>query len=127
MGDDIKKVFERIEDALKDTGRDYMEENAPEPETGDAADKDTDDAAGRTSEKVYPCVPLRGVTIFPNTVIHFDIGRDKSIRALESGHEVHVVTHFNYSDYPDVVFADLGEDPVLPDPVDYVLKVEVSD
>lgn len=84
MGDDIKKVFERIEDALKDTGRDYMEENAPEPETGDAADKAVDDVAGRTSEKVYPCVPLRGVTIFPNTVIHFDIGRDKSIRALES-------------------------------------------
>jgi ATP-dependent Lon protease len=84
MGDDIKKVFERIEDALKDTGRDYMEENAPDPETGDAADEAVDDVAGRTSEKVYPCVPLRGVTIFPNTVIHFDIGRDKSIRALES-------------------------------------------
>ena len=31
-------------------------------------------------EKVYP---LRGVSIFPNTVIHFDIGREKSIRALE--------------------------------------------
>ena len=34
-------------------------------------------------EKVYPCIPLRGVSIFPNTVIHFDIGREKSIRALE--------------------------------------------
>ncbi len=32
---------------------------------------------------ILPCVPLRGVTIFPNTVVHFDIGREKSIRALE--------------------------------------------
>ncbi|MGC2872238.1 endopeptidase La [Ihubacter sp. rT4E-8] len=36
-----------------------------------------------TPAKVYPCIPLRGVTIFPNTVVHFDIGREKSIRALE--------------------------------------------
>ena len=33
---------------------------------------------------IYPCVPLRGVSIFPNTVVHFDIGRDKSIKALEA-------------------------------------------
>ena len=84
MGDDIKKVFERIEDALKDTGRDYMEENAPETEGDDSVDKIIDGMVDRASEKVYPCVPLRGVTIFPNTVIHFDIGRDKSIKALES-------------------------------------------
>ncbi|MBR5315749.1 MAG: LON peptidase substrate-binding domain-containing protein, partial [Firmicutes bacterium] len=32
---------------------------------------------------VYPCIALRGVSIFPNTVTHFDIGREKSIRALE--------------------------------------------
>ncbi len=34
--------------------------------------------------RVYPCVPLRGVSIFPHTIVHFDIGRDKSIRALEA-------------------------------------------
>ncbi|MBQ1390728.1 MAG: endopeptidase La [Firmicutes bacterium] len=34
--------------------------------------------------RTYPCVPLRGVTIFPNTLVHFDIGREKSIRALEA-------------------------------------------
>ncbi len=32
---------------------------------------------------VYPCIALRGVSIFPNTVTHFDIGREKSIRSLE--------------------------------------------
>ena len=34
--------------------------------------------------KVYPCVPLRGISIFPDTIVHFDIGRDKSVRALEA-------------------------------------------
>ena len=34
-------------------------------------------------KEILPCVPLRGVTIFPHTVVHFDIGREKSIRALE--------------------------------------------
>jgi len=35
------------------------------------------------AKTVYPCIALRGVSIFPNTVTHFDIGREKSIRALE--------------------------------------------
>ncbi len=42
---------------------------------------------GRSSamevREILPCVPLRGATIFPHTVVHFDIGREKSIRALE--------------------------------------------
>lgn len=31
-----------------------------------------------------PLIPLRGITIFPSMVIHFDAGREKSILALES-------------------------------------------
>ena len=34
--------------------------------------------------EVLPCIPLRGVTIFPKTVVHFDVGREKSIKALET-------------------------------------------
>ncbi len=30
-----------------------------------------------------PLIPLRGITIFPNMVIHFDVGREKSINAIE--------------------------------------------
>ena len=39
-------------------------------------------------QKIFPCIPLRGVSIFPNTVVHFDIGREKSIRALEKAMSV---------------------------------------
>lgn len=91
MGDDIKKVFERIEEALEETGEEYAAKNAPdqaesrEPDDEKSeADKVMDDLMDWASRIVYPCVPLRGVTIFPNTVIHFDIGREKSIKALES-------------------------------------------
>ena len=33
--------------------------------------------------RTLPLIPIRGIGIFPNTVIHFDIGREKSINALE--------------------------------------------
>lgn len=32
---------------------------------------------------VLPLIPLRGITIFPHMVLHFDVGREKSILALE--------------------------------------------
>lgn len=37
--------------------------------------------------KVLPLIPLRGITIFPYMVLHFDVGRDKSILALEEAME----------------------------------------
>ncbi|MGI6730649.1 MAG: endopeptidase La [Anaerovoracaceae bacterium] len=33
--------------------------------------------------RVMPMIPLRGLSIFPYMVLHFDIGREKSISALE--------------------------------------------
>ncbi|MBQ7476257.1 MAG: endopeptidase La [Selenomonadaceae bacterium] len=37
------------------------------------------------TEKVsLPLVPLRGVTVFPNMIMHLDVGRDYSINALEA-------------------------------------------
>lgn len=33
--------------------------------------------------KTLPLIPLRGISIFPHMVIHFDVGREKSIQALE--------------------------------------------
>ncbi len=34
-------------------------------------------------EKKLPLIPLRGISIFPHMVIHFDVGREKSVQALE--------------------------------------------
>lgn len=34
-----------------------------------------------------PLIPLRGITIFPSMIIHFDVAREKSITALESAME----------------------------------------
>lgn len=33
--------------------------------------------------KTLPVIPLRGISIFPHMVIHFDVGRDKSIQAID--------------------------------------------
>ncbi len=50
------------------------------------ADNEKQDEIDRTQEKgshIMPLIPLRGLTVFPNMVLHFDIGREKSIAALE--------------------------------------------
>lgn len=36
-----------------------------------------------TRDNVLPLLPIRGITIFPHMVLHFDVGRQKSILALE--------------------------------------------
>lgn len=35
------------------------------------------------SQITLAVIPLRGITIFPNMIIHFDVGREKSIAAIE--------------------------------------------
>ncbi len=50
--------------------------------------------AGQIS--VLPIIPLRGMTILPDTVIHFDLNREKSVQALEyammKGGQIFLVT-----------------------------------
>ena len=48
-----------------------------------------------------------------------------SIRRLADGSEVPVSASWVHSDYPDLVFAELGPSPLLPDPVDTVLEVQL--
>ena len=38
-------------------------------------------------EQGIPTVPLRGMVVYPDLVIHLDIGREKSIRAVEAAME----------------------------------------
>lgn len=51
----------------------------------------------------------------------------KEIRWLATGAEVPIAKGWIYDNYPDIVFADLGPDPVLPDPVDTVLEVTLAE
>ena len=46
-----------------------------------------------------------------------------SLRYLATGAEVRISTSWVHSDYPEIVFADLGPNPVLPDEIDTVLEV----
>ena len=41
----------------------------------------------KVEERIIPVIPLRGLSIFPHMILHFDIGRDKSIYALEEAME----------------------------------------
>ena len=62
-----------------------MDEKKLNPEIEDEL-IETEDETEEISEanvKEYPMIPLRGLTVFPNMVLHFDIGREKSINALE--------------------------------------------
>lgn len=66
-------------------------------------------------------------TIGPVPLPGIDKEQVESIRYLATGAEVPVSTSWVHSDYPDIVFADLGPDPVLPDPVDTVLEVVLKE
>lgn len=50
----------------------------------------------------------------------------KSIRMLETYAEVSISTSWVHSDYPEIVFADLGPNPCLPDEIDTVLEVVIK-
>ena len=40
-------------------------------------------SAKRRSHMQLPLLPLRGVVVFPSMVVPLDVGRDKSVNALE--------------------------------------------
>lgn len=48
-----------------------------------------------------------------------------SITILKTGKEIPVSETWITGNYPDIVFADMGEDPILPDETDTVLRVEL--
>ncbi len=51
----------------------------------DMEEKAEEEAEANPSEKAaLPMIPLRGLHIFPNMVLHFDVGREKSVKALET-------------------------------------------
>lgn len=113
---------------------------------GEARDilKDIGAWMAKNGDSIYGCGPSglekpeygritrRGDTlyyhIFENTIGPLPLfGAEKeritAIRRLADGSEVPLSANCLHSDYPELAFADLGPDPVLPDPVDTVLEV----
>lgn len=43
----------------------------------------TDQSGASKVTKVLPLLPLRGILVFPYMVIHLDVGREKSVKAIE--------------------------------------------
>lgn len=58
-------------------------EEAQEAEELEEADAEAEQQEEEDDRLALPMIPLRGLTVFPNMVLHFDIGREKSINALE--------------------------------------------
>lgn len=64
-------------------------------------------------------------TIGPIPLIGIEKKDVKKIRLISAGAEVPVADNWVSNNYPDITFADLGPNPVLPDPIDTVLEVEL--
>lgn len=67
----MEQETEKQEDIAGEESVNKIEENEHEEDTADE------------NLMELPMIPLRGLTVFPNMVLHFDIGREKSINALE--------------------------------------------
>jgi ATP-dependent Lon protease len=37
----------------------------------------------KKEDKIVPLLPLRGLLVYPTMVLHLDVGREKSVQALE--------------------------------------------
>ena len=66
-------------------------------------------------------------TLGPLPLVGLKKDEIQHIRWLASGAEVPISTSWVHSDYPQIVFANLGPDPVLPDEVDTVLEVTLKE
>ena len=61
-----------------DEMKDELHEKAEPAGTAEAAETvEPVEAEAEEETSTFPCIPLRGLTIFPRTIMHFDIGREE--------------------------------------------------
>ena len=77
-----------------------------------------------SGDKLY--VHVYENTLGPLPLMGVERDRIRSIRYLSTGAEIQISTSWVHSDYPDIVFADLGPDPNLPDETDTVLEIRLQ-
>ncbi|MDR2089349.1 MAG: endopeptidase La [Clostridiales Family XIII bacterium] len=78
---DIERLNRDVADEKFELAGPQPEESLPDaigPPEGEGFSEEEESKA-----KIMPMIPLRGLAIFPYMVLHFDIGREKSISALE--------------------------------------------
>lgn len=127
VGPDARGRFPvQSQTVLQEIGR-WMEKNRdsilgcgpspyPKPEYGRYTQK---------GDKLY--VHILENTLGPVPLTGIPADNIKGIRLLQDGSEVPLSRSWVHADWPDLAFADLGEDPVLPDPVDTVLEVTLKE
>jgi len=80
----VKKTGKKKSDSLETikTGNDETEMMKEDVNTDEDTNKEIEEAMAddtKTAVRAMPMIPLRGLSIFPYMVLHFDIGREKSI------------------------------------------------
>ena len=73
-------------------------------------------------------VNVSGVPVWLDSKVLGNLKKEdvESLRLLDGNRPIPVSTSWVHSDYPEILFADLGENPVLPDPMDTVLEVRLK-
>jgi Alpha-L-fucosidase len=66
-------------------------------------------------------------TIGPIPLIGLTKQQVKKIRLISNGAEIPIADNWVSNNYPEITFADLGQNPVLPDLVDTVIEVELKE
>lgn len=80
LKDELEKALdesEKLMSGFESLEAEAMEEDDEEEEEVEESEDEDDGTL------VLPMIPLRGLCIFPRMILHFDIGREKSIQALE--------------------------------------------
>lgn len=125
VGPDAQGRFpDRALEILRDTGR-WMDRNG-ESIYGcglSGLDKPEYGRMTRRGDRLY--IHVFENTVGPLPLYGIDRSRIASIRRLADGSEVPLSASWVHSDYPELAFADLGPDPVLPDETDTVLEVRL--
>ena len=65
-------------------------------------------------------------TIGPIPLMGIQKKEVKKIRLISTGAEVPIANNWVSNNYPEITFADLGQNPILPDEIDTVLEVELN-
>lgn len=66
-------------------------------------------------------------TVGPIPLMELTKKQVKKIRLISTGAEIPVADNWVSRNYPEITFADLGINPVLPDPTDTVIEVEINE